>query len=106
MASGWAAAFVVGLGVLVFQASSKNSERAEFAERRADSRPERPISLPQPGQHAVAFVEQLLRVDSDALLAEGQSLAAGQELVLAEGIMELVFFSGAQLTIRLNRPFK
>ncbi|GHC45838.1 LamG domain-containing protein [Roseibacillus persicicus] len=99
-ASGWAAAVAMGIGFWANQSAPKEQSVAKTESNEPKSEENSTSTNPRSGNnHAVAYLSQLVDLESEEDFLAGQLLEVGREVVISKGLMELVFFSGAQITI-------
>lgn len=100
--AGWAAAAVLmlawALTALRPGGKEKPAEQADRGPVKKDAPAERIDDL-SPRGYPVAYLSRLVGVESESRYLGGQAIGAGDEIRLEEGLMELVFFSGARLAV-------
>ncbi len=103
MYGGWAAAcaLLVAWGVHVLWNAEDTRGPAPSVERQQVGPQVGPqIGPADAGGYPVAYLSRLVGVESPVRYLGGQALGAGEEVMLDEGLMEVVFFSGARLTVK------
>lgn len=93
--SGWAAAVAI---LITWFIQSRGQPHAPNLPD--GSGPVVKLDLPEAGNLPVALLSRLDRVEAEVSYYRGQSLGAGKEVSIADGLMELDFFSGARVTIQ------
>lgn len=99
--SGWVAAAIM-LGLVLFYSDlnvpADSQDKAVMNEVAPTPRPALPPQEVDAG-NPVAYLSELAGLRADFRYFKGQTIRAGHELIIDEGLMELVFFSGARVTI-------
>lgn len=94
--SGWAAAAVLGIAWLL-QSRPDYVTPPAIARSAMDSRP---LAREAADETPVAYLSRVSGLEGDSVLLQGYSLAAGREVAIGEGLLELDFFSGARVSIQ------
>lgn len=95
MWSGWAAAAVLTLAWLIHSQPKRDEAPVVKHEPRIFTSP-----VPAADQTPVAYLSRLSGISGESRLLPGQSLAAGREVSIGEGLLEVDFFSGARVSIQ------
>jgi ferric-dicitrate binding protein FerR (iron transport regulator) len=94
--SGWAVAAALALAWLLQSGPRPESPPANAGPAQAS----RPIAREAADDMPVAYLSRVSGLGGDSVLLQGYSLAAGREVAIGEGLLELDFFSGARVSIK------
>lgn len=96
--SGWAAAALLTIGWTLHYRTVKS----DFAPTAGAERGTRPVipATPVKEDTPVAYLSRSSDLDADCRLLSGQALAAGREVVIRRGMLEIDFYSGARVSIQ------